>query len=121
MGLVWEINLIDFLLVTVFLGGGAAYLTGRALALTWHPVAVPVGYMVPLTMATRFIHFALFHGTLMSLQFFLVDFAILTALTALGFRLTRARQMVGQYHWLYERSGPFAWRRRPAAAASEPG
>ena len=34
MGIIWEVSLGDFLLVTVFLGGGAAFLTGRAVALT---------------------------------------------------------------------------------------
>jgi len=29
---------------------------------------------------------------------------------ALGYRLTRTRQMVEQYPWAYERRGPLWWR-----------
>jgi len=119
MGVIWEKNLIDFLLITVFLGGGAAYLTGRALANTWRPPIQVVGYMVLLTFAVRFIHFAMFEGTLSSVRFALIDFTILLVLALLGFRITRAGQMTGQYHWLYVRNGPLAWRRREAVADSK--
>ncbi len=120
MGVVWEKNLIDFLLITVFLGGGAAYLTGRAVANTWRPLIQAVLYMVPLTFAVRFIHFAMFEGTLSSIQFAAIDFTILLVLSLLGFRIARASQMAGQYHWLYLRGGPLAWRRRGAVAAEKP-
>lgn len=110
MGILWEVSLGDFLLVTVFLGGGGAFLTGRALANTWRPFVQLVGYILLLTAATRFIHFALFEGTLLSFQFYFVDFAILMAFAALGYRLARVRQMIGQYSWLYRRTGPISWR-----------
>ena len=51
-----------FLLVTVVLGGGAAWLSGRAIAATWRPWwQVPL-YMLILGAAVRFFHFALFDG-----------------------------------------------------------
>jgi Domain of unknown function (DUF6867) len=112
MGIIWEVSLGDFLLVTVFLGGGAGYLTGRAVALTWRPYAKLIGYVLLLTAATRFIHFALFGGTLISIHFYLVDFVILLALASLGYRVTRTQQMVGQYSWLYRKSSPISWRNR---------
>jgi Domain of unknown function (DUF6867) len=112
MGIVWEVSLGDFLLVTVFLGGGAAYLTGRAVASTWRPFIKLVVYIVLLTAATRFIHFALFGGTLLSIQFYCVDFVILLAFASLGYRITRTHQMVGQYSWLYRRSSLISWRNR---------
>lgn len=121
MGVIWERNLIDFLLITVFLGGGAAYLTGRALAITWRPLIQLIGYTVPLTFAVRFIHFAMFEGTLSSIQFAAIDFAILLICALFGFRVTRAQQMSDQYHWLYDRSGPLAWRRRPVSADGDRG
>ena len=34
----------------------------------------------------------------------------------LGFRFKRASQMTTQYRWIYERTGPFTWRERTAAA-----
>jgi hypothetical protein len=113
MGVIFQTNIVDFLLVTVFLGGGAAYLVGRAIAYTWAPIRMLVVYTALLTAAVRFIHYALFHGTLLSLQYFVVDLIILAVLAALGYRITRAGQMTSQYGWLYKRSGPLAWRRRP--------
>lgn len=110
MGIVWEVSLGDFLLVTAFLGGGGAFLTGRALAETWRPFIQLVGYILLLTAAARFIHFALFNGTLLSLQFYFVDFVVMMALAASGYRLARVRQMIGQYSWLYRRTGLIAWR-----------
>ena len=41
-----ESSLGVFLLVTVFLGGGASWLTGRAIAITWRPWWQLVGYML---------------------------------------------------------------------------
>lgn len=112
MGIVWENSLGVFLLMTVFLGGGAAWLTGRAIAWTWRPFYQLVAYMLLLAAFLRFLHFALFQGTLLSLHFYLVDLAVLLAFASLGFRVTRVRQMVTQYRWLYERSGPLSWRER---------
>jgi hypothetical protein len=116
MSIVWEVSLGDFLLVTVFLGGGAAWLTGRAVAITWRSLWKLLLYIALLTCAVRFIHYALFGGTLLSGYFFLVDFIILTALANLGYRLTRTIQMVSQYSWLFERASPLSWRRREVAA-----
>jgi hypothetical protein len=121
MGTIFETNIIDFLLVTVFLGGGAAYLIGRAIAHTWAPTIMLAIYSVLLTAAARFIHYALFHGTLLSVHYFTVDLIILGVLTTLGYRITRAGQMTSQYGWLYWRTGPLSWRRRMAAADGAPG
>lgn len=119
MGIIYETSLGVFLLVTVFLGGGAAYMAGRAVAITWGNLAYVVVYSGLLAAAARFIHYSLFGGTLRSPQYFLVDFVVLLALAGLGFRLTRAGQMAGQYAWLYERTGPLTWRQRPAVAQPE--
>ena len=115
MGIIWEVSLGDFLLVTLFLGGGAASLTGRAVAGTWRPYPKLVLYLLLLAAAVRFIHHALFGGTLLSLQFYVVDFVVLLILGSIGYRVTRAGQMTTRYSWLYKRSGPFSWRPRPAA------
>ena len=69
-----------FLLVTIILGGGAAVLAGRAIAQTWRPWWQIVAYMLILGAAVRFIHFALFGGTLLSLHYYVVDSAICLAL-----------------------------------------
>lgn len=115
MGIIYETSLGVFLLVTVFLGGGAAYMAGRAVAVTWGHLTYVVVYSALLTAAARFIHYSLFGGTLLSPHYLLVDFVVLLALAGLGFRLTRAGQMAGQYAWLYERTGPLSWRQRPVA------
>jgi len=112
MGIVWEVGLADFLIVTLLLGGGAAYMTGRAVANAWEPTLRAVAWMVPLTAAVRFIHYALFHGTLLSPHFYLVDFIILAAAAVLGHRVTRARQMTRRYAWAIEPAGFLGWRLR---------
>jgi hypothetical protein len=104
-----------FALVTVILGGWAAWMTGRAMALTWRAYWQLVLYLIVLAGAVRFIHYALFHGTLLTVQYYVVDAIVLMVIGSLGFRYYRARQMSTQYRWLYERTGPFSWRERKAA------
>ncbi len=104
-----------FLLVTVIMGGWAAWMTGRAMALTWRPYWQLIAYLLILAGAVRFIHYALFGGTLVSLHYYLVDAIVVLLIGSLGFRYRRARQMTTQYRWLYERTGPFSWRERASA------
>ena len=101
-----------FLLVSVLLGGGAAWIAGRAIAGTWRPWWNVAFYMLILTLAVRFIHFALFDATLLSLHYYLVDFAVCLAFALAGFRATRAAQMATQYRWINVRAGVFRWSRR---------
>jgi hypothetical protein len=86
-----------FLLVTLVLGGGTAWLSGRAIAQTWRPWWSVVAYMLVLGAIVRFFHFALFGGTLLSPHFYAVDTGIALLFGMAGFRVTRARQMVRQY------------------------
>ncbi len=102
-----------FLLVTVILGGGAAALAGRAIALTWRPWWQIVLYVLILGGAVRFIHFALFGGTLLSIHYYAVDGAICMAFGFVGFQAARAAQMVTQYRWINQPNGPLRWRRKP--------
>ena len=112
-GLLYEEDYIGlFLLVTVGLGGGAAWLTGRAIAATWRPWWHVAFYMLLLGAAVRFIHFALFGATLLSLHYYLADGAVCMVLGYLGFRATRSAQMVTQYGWINTRAGAFGWRCR---------
>ena len=84
-----EHSLGVFLLVSVAMGGGAAWLAGRAIAATWRPWWHVVLYMLILSLAVRFIHFALFDSILFSLHYYLVDFAVCLGFGLLGFRLMR--------------------------------
>jgi hypothetical protein len=102
-----------FLLVSVVLGGGAAALAGRAVAVTWRPWWQVVVYALILGGAVRFLHFALFDGTMLSVHYYVVDSAICMASGFVGFRLARVSQMVTQYRWINQRNGALRWRRRP--------
>ncbi len=113
-GLIYEEGSFGiFVLVTVILGGGAAALSGRAIAATWRPWGQLFAYSLILGGAVRFIHFALFGGTLLSAQYYLVDSAVCLMFGLLGFRATRVAQMVTQYRWLNVADGPLRWRRQP--------
>jgi hypothetical protein len=106
-------SLIQVLLVTGVLGGGAAFLAGRAIAQTWRPFWHVLIYMAMLGAAVRFVHFALFEGTLLSPLSYATDTLYLIAMGSLAWRMTRASQMATQYYWLYRRTGPLTWRERP--------
>ncbi|MGU3493024.1 DUF6867 family protein [Xanthobacteraceae bacterium A53D] len=107
-----EVSLGDFLLVTVALGGGGAWMTGRAVAKSWSPYLQVVLYAVLLSCAVRFCHFALFDGTLGAYDHFALEYLVLLAIATLGFRSVRKQQMTQRYGWLYESAGPLAWRPR---------
>lgn len=109
-----ENSLGVFVLVTLALGGGGAWLTGRAIAGTWRPAWQVAVYMLVLAAAVRFIHFSLFGGTLLSPHYYLVDLAFCLAIGFAGFRVMRVNQMVRQYHWLNSPAGRFRWRRNTA-------
>ncbi len=55
-------TLLQVLFVTGLIGGGAAWLAGRAIAQTWRPFWHVVAYMALLGAAVRFVHFALFEA-----------------------------------------------------------
>ena len=114
-GILYEEDYVGlFLLVTVVMGGGAAWLSGRAIAATWRPWLHVAGYMLILGGAVRFIHFALFDGTLLSPQFYAVDTVVCLFFGFLGFRATRAAQMTTQYRWINAPAGWLRWTRRTA-------
>jgi hypothetical protein len=109
-GLYESESLRQVLLVTVAIGGGAAWLTGRAIAATWRPAWHLAVYTLLLGCAVRFVHFALFEGTLLSPMSYAADTVYLLIVAGLGWRHTRAAQMATQYYWLYERTSPLTWR-----------
>lgn len=110
MGILWEQATAAPFILIILLGGGAAWMTGRAVAGSWSHPTVLVAYIGLLACAARFLHFALAGGSLLSAWFWTIDFLILIAIGALAFRVRRVAQMTTQYFWLYERAGPLAWR-----------
>jgi hypothetical protein len=107
-----ENSLLVFFILTVLIGGGAAWVSGRALAMAWRPAWQILFYMALLGLVVRFFHYSLFEGTLLSLHYYLVDTAVLIIAATLAYRITRTSQMVVQYKWLYERTSPVTWRER---------
>ena len=108
-----------FLLVSAAMGGGAAWLAGRAIAGTWRSWWQAVLYALMLGCVVRFFHFALFDGTLLSLRYYLVDAAVCLLAALLGYRITRVRQMTTQYRWLNAPAGPLTWKPMSAPPTSQ--
>lgn len=117
-------SIVYFLIITVILGGGAAWMTGRACAQTWRNFKIALAYMVLLAVAIRFLHYVIpyyqadtgnmaYHATFLSLHYYLVDLAVLLIFCALGYRNTRVNQMVRQYGWLYKKTSPLTYSAKP--------
>ena len=94
-----------FIGLHVVLVGGAAIMTGQAVASTWRPAWQVVFYCLLLALVARFLTWSLFSGDLLSLTGYLVDAVVITAIGLFAYRVTRVRKMVGQYPWLYRRKG----------------
>jgi hypothetical protein len=103
-------TILDVVLVSGLIGGGAACLSGRAIAAAWGGQARVVFTALILGAAARFFHFALFQGQLLSAASFACDTLFFLVVGLLAWRATRASLMVRQYPWLYVRSGPLTWR-----------
>lgn len=86
-----------FLLITILLGGSAAFISGKSVAETWRPFWQLPLYIFLLTVIVRFLHFALFEEVLLSARNFVVDYMVVFGFSVLGYRLARARQMKTQY------------------------
>jgi hypothetical protein len=104
-----------FIGVTVIIIGGAAVMTGRALADGWKAPLQVVFAGFGLALADRFLIYALFGGELLSLSGFVIDFAVITALALLAHRLTVVHKMVAQYPWRYERASLWTYREKSGA------
>lgn len=112
---------LAFLLITIALGGGAAFLSGRAIAGTWRTMWQVVLAALALSGAVRFFHFALAGGTLLSPHYYAVDTLVCLLFGLWGYRMTRAGQMAEQYRWIYRRAGPLSWAaKRTARNAAAP-
>jgi len=97
-----------FVGITVILMGYAAYVTGRALALTWGQAWYVVFYCVLMGCLDRFLIYSLFQGELLSLTGYVIDTVVLILIAMVSFRFHRAGKMVSQYPWLYKRTSLFS-------------
>ena len=100
------------LFFNVILIAPAAFATGHAVALTWRPFVQIIFYSALLSGVLRFLDYALMGGELVSTGGFLLGWAVQFIVAAFAFRLTRARQMIQQYPWLYRRKGLLGWEER---------
>jgi hypothetical protein len=105
-----------FIGLTVVLIGGAAVLTGRALADGWKSPLQVVFACFGLALADRFLTYALFGGELLHLSGVLIHFAVITAMALIAHRLTVVHKMVSQYPWRYERESLFTYREKAGQA-----
>jgi hypothetical protein len=105
-----------FIGLTVIITGGAAILTGRALADGWKAPWQVVAACFGLALADRFLVYALFGGELLHLSGFVIHFLVITALALAAHRITAARKMVNQYPWRYQRTSLFGYREKPGQA-----
>jgi hypothetical protein len=101
-----------FVLVTVVMGGSAAWQMGRSVAQTWRPFAILPLYVALLNLGVRFVHFALFEGTLLSPYYYAIDFIVLMFAAAIGWRMRRAQQMRTQYPFAFTGAGLLSWKRK---------
>lgn len=104
-----EPSVLKFAIITLVMGGWAAWRTGKSCAANWNPLTTLVIYLLLLGVGVRFIHHALFDGTFLSLHYYLVDTAILMIFGFAGYRYTRTQQMTQSYYWLYRKTSPFNW------------
>ena len=102
-----------FIGLTVVLMGGAGWMTGQALARGWKSAWLMLPYGLLLGLADRFFTWSLFHGDLLSPLGFVIDSAVILTMGVLAYRFTRARKMVAQYPWLYDRTGLLTWSDKP--------
>jgi hypothetical protein len=103
---------VPFLLLTLAIGGGAAWRTGQAVAQSWGALWPVAAYTALIAAAVRFLHYALFGATLLSPLSFLIDACLLLIAALVAYRMRRTGQMAEQYGWMFERSGPLTWRDR---------
>jgi hypothetical protein len=101
-----------FIGLTVCVMGFASFMTGQGLANTWRPMWQIVLYSVLLGLADRFLTWSLFEGELFHLSGYISHTLVLLVICSIAYRLTLTHKMVTQYPWIYQRSGPFTWRRR---------
>jgi branched-chain amino acid transport system ATP-binding protein len=98
-----------FIGLTVIMVGGAAILTGRAVANNWKPAWQVVAAAFGLALADRFLTYALFQGELVNLWGIFVHFLVLAGMGLAAWRIAKVGKLVSQYPWRYRRTSPFGY------------
>ncbi len=105
-------SLAVFIGFTLVFTGGAAIMTGRALADGWQPVWHVLVACLGLGLADRFLIYALFGGRLLSLSGFLIHLLVIMVMALIAYRITLVRKMVNQYPWRYEQVSLWSYREK---------
>jgi len=108
----YEDTWFHFGLVTIVMGGWAAWMAGKACASSWSRYPTLFVYLLILTAGVRFLHQAPFGGNMFSPHYFVVDFIYIQLVGLLSYRLRLASQMVSRYGWMFEKSGALSWNAR---------
>jgi branched-chain amino acid transport system ATP-binding protein len=108
--LVGSVSWPVFLFVTIVLFGWFSFMTASALARVWRPWWQNIMYGLILGVADRLLEMMLYRGSLLSLRAYVIDTAYILVVMLVSYRIAQSHAMVGQYPWLYERSGLFGWR-----------
>lgn len=107
-----QVSLWPFLILTIAFGGWCARSAGRSYAEGWRPAYWLPLIMLPLAASIRFLHYALFEGSLLSMQYFLSDYSVVLVFATWGYLTRRSELMAGLYPFAYRRYGLIAWRDR---------
>ena len=106
------VGILVSIFLTVVAIGGAALLTGRALALTWRPGWQVVLSCLGLGVVDRFFIFALFGGPLTSVSGYVLDTLVILAIGMFSYRIFYVSAVVRQYPWLFIRTSLFSYKPR---------
>lgn len=96
----------------LLLGFWTAWRTGKAVAEGWGSYPLVVAYTFLLGGMMRFLHYALFQGPFLSLEYYIIDVVLLIVLSSAGFRYRRTEQITNNYYWLYEKTSAFSWKEK---------
>jgi hypothetical protein len=105
-------TLFNVILFNCVLVAPASFAAGHAVAIAWRRWDRIVLYSALLAAGLRFFDYALAGGELWSTGGFVLGWTVQLAIAAFAYRLTRTRQMVRQYPWLYRRKGLLGWEER---------
>jgi hypothetical protein len=105
-------TLFNVVLFNIAIVGPASFAAGHAVAIAWRHPAKVAFYTGLLSAGLRFLDYALAGGELWSIGGFFLGWVVQLTFGAFAFRLTRTRQMVRQYPWLYRRKGLLGWEER---------
>ncbi len=103
-------GLWPFLILTLGIGGFMTAIAGRGLASRWYPAKLLPLIVLLIAAFVRFLHFALYDGTLFSTYYFLADFIFCLFFAALSYFDRRAALMSGLYPWAFRRYGLLGWK-----------